>query len=680
MLVRDFFLFFYWWILLFGLGILFFPLTFLLFRKFFDFGYPFSKVLSISILGYSLWLLASFKILPFSHYSIWILIFLFFFLNAFLAKKHFLKIKSALNFSKKILIFEEILFLVFLFFWAFLRGFNPQIEGLEKFMDFGFMNAILKSEFFPPYDMWMAGKTINYYYFGHYIAAFLTKLSNLDSAFTYNLMIATIFALSFVLSFSLIGNLIFHWQKEKFFKALKLILAFSLFGAFLVNFGGNLHPLWWFLNHDFSFKEYWFPDATRFISLKFGAKDDAIHEFPIYSFVVADLHGHLNDLPFVFLFLAIILSFFLEKKVSLSRLILIGLVLAIMIMTNAWDAGVYLLLFGFLVFVFSLKELWPKIPLILKKTFFFSFLSFLFALAFCLPFLINFDYPGYGIGLTKTKTPLVHLLVLWGYQWLLMFVFLLFLPKSERKISNVFVFSLCAIATILVFIPEIVYFKDIYGGAHYRANTVFKFSYQAFILYAISAGFILFFLWERIKKAWLKFFLFSLFAFFLTFVSIYPYFAIKSFYGNPLKIKNYKGIYGLSFLETQYLDDYNAVLWLKQNVKGRPGVLEAAGDSFTDFNRVSAITGLPTIQGWLVHEWLWRGSFDEVGKRAEIVRRIYETDSSEEALTLLNQYKMEYVFLGAQEYEKYQVKEEKFKQIGKIVFQSGQTKIYKIQQ
>ena len=143
--------------------------------------------------------------------------------------------------------------------WSFIRGFQPDIQGLEKFMDYGFMQSILKSDYFPPKDMWFAGGSINYYYFGHYISALLTNLSGLEPLITYNLMIATLFALSFSASFSLGSNLSKFATRNS-----KLIILSGFLAAFLVCLGGNLHALWYLLKHG-NFQSYWYPDATRFI-------------------------------------------------------------------------------------------------------------------------------------------------------------------------------------------------------------------------------------------------------------------------------------------------------------------------------------------------------------------------------------------------------------------------------
>ncbi len=173
-------------------------------------------------------------------------------------------------------------------------------------------------------------------------------------------------------------------------------------------------------------------------------------------------------------------------------------------------------------------------------------------------------------------------------------------------------------------------------------------------------------------------FIFLIFNFsFLIFVFSYPLFAVRSYYGT---FQNYQGLYGLNFLRRTCPEDYQAILWLKKNIAGQPTVLEAAGDSYTLIGRVSSFTGLPTVQGWLVHEWLWRGSFAEPGQRAEDVAKIYETENPLLARSLLRKYQVQYVFIGSQEEERYQVSEQKFSQLGQLVYSLPNTRIYQIPQ
>lgn len=678
----DFSNIFYWWFLLFFLGTICLPLTCFFFKKFFDAGYPFSKVVGILLLSYFVWLAGSLRILPFTSFTIWFFIFLLGTVNFLILRKHKEELLEKLEKVKKIIIFEEAVFFLTLTIWSFIRGFDPRIEGLEKFMDFGFINSILRSRFFPPLDMWMAGETINYYYFGHFVAALLTKLSQISSTITYNLMIATSFAFCFTLGFSLSSNFIHFFYLAKAKVNFKKTLTAGLLSAALLSLGSNLHPLYWFIKNR-SFETYWYPDATRFIVEKFGALDNTIHEFPIYSFVVSDLHGHVSNIPFVLLFLALLFSFLLfisEKKNSTlytnHYIPLLGLILGVMYMTNSWDFPIYFVLLGLVLlgfFFFQKKKIFQAFTKTLGPT----LVIFLLAIFFCLPFNLHFSPMVQGISFVHARSPFWQLLVLWGYPWTFTLLFLIFLFR-QKKLKSLDLFFLAVLfwATILIAIPEFLCVKDIYIASYHRANTMFKLVYQSFMMYALSVSFIIIRLLEGIKHRGLKISFVLLNLILLAGPLYYPYQAVRSYYGN---LKTYRGLEeGLSFLKLGSPNDYQAVLWLAKNVSGQPVILEAAGDSYTQFNRVSAITGLPTVQGWLVHEWLWRGSFDEPGKRSGEVKTIYETSDPSTAFSLLQKYQVKYVIIGQKEQEKYKVQEDKFKNLGEVVFQSGKTRIYKV--
>lgn len=157
--------------------------------------------------------------------------------------------------------------------------------------------------------------------------------------------------------------------------------------------------------------------------------------------------------------------------------------------------------------------------------------------------------------------------------------------------------------------------------------------------------------------------------------SCLSFFAIKSFY----LFKNYQGLWGLNFLKTNNPDNFAAVEWINKNIKGQPVMVEAVGDSYTTFNQISVATGLPTIEGWVVHEWLWRGGYDKPAARQEEVKAIYESNDLLKIKKILKKYSVQYIFVGDKEYEKYpNLNEKNFEQIGKIIFQSGNTKIYKL--
>ncbi len=687
----DFLLIITWWLFFFVLGIISFPLTWWFFRKFLDRGYIFSKILAILLLSYFVWLISSLRILPFSTISVWLILIILTLINLFIARKYKKELLKDLKSAKRVILFEEVSFLIFLTFWSLIRGFQPDINGLEKFMDFGFINSILRSEYFPPVDMWMSGKTINYYYFGHLVTAVLTKFSGIKSAITYNLMLATIFGFSFVATFSLAINLV-NQIKLKISKKIswRTILIAGLLSALLFTLGGNLHTAAWHLIPAIKSEAqfYWYPDATRFIGYNPPTEDKTIHEFPIYSFVVSDLHGHVSDIPFVLLLLSLLFAFLVsleKRKAYFLSLIpyfsLLALVLAAMYMTNSWDFPIYFLITSSIIFHFNyLKSKW-KFETFLKTAIYSLAILFL-TIIFSLPFHLNFQQIAQGVAFVNAHSFWWQLLILWGYQWIFCLSFTIFLAfrkwkskKSQILTADVFVSILLLVAFTLIVIPEIIYVKDIYIPSFHRANTMFKLVYQSFMIYALASGYIIARITKGIKEKALKIAFLILCFLLISAPLVYPYFAIKSYYGD---LKIYRGLDGLTFLQISHPEDFQILQWLEKNIQGQPVVLEAVGDSYTEFNRISMASGLPTVEGWLVHEWLWRGSFDEPGKRAADVKVIYESENLEKVKSLISKYQIDYIYVSDMEKQKYQVSEEKFEDLGEVVFQSGNSKLYRL--
>ena len=139
------------------------------------------------------------------------------------------------------MIFQELFFLCSLLFWSYIKAFQPDIHGLEKFMDFGFMNSILRSSYFPPVDMWFPPLPINYYYFGHFVTALLIKLTAIPSFISFNLMLATIFALTITSAFSLVSTFTYDILKIK-----RTSFLTGILGGIIVSLGGNLQTIYAF--------------------------------------------------------------------------------------------------------------------------------------------------------------------------------------------------------------------------------------------------------------------------------------------------------------------------------------------------------------------------------------------------------------------------------------------------
>ncbi|MCL5433161.1 MAG: DUF2298 domain-containing protein [Patescibacteria group bacterium] len=704
-----------WWFLFFLIGIAFFPFTKYAFSRFFDRGYIFSKTIGAVVLSYLIFILGVLHIAQFTRTNLIILLIasglINYFLYLYFGHKS-LNLKPIMDLFRtkwKIFIFEELLFLAGLFFWSYIRNFQPDINGLEKFMDFGFVNSILRSDYFPPKDMWFTPFSINYYYFGHLITALLIKISGVPSQIAYNLMLSTLFAFTLTTSFSIGANLVYKKIDSKI-SGLKILFG-GLLTGFLVSMGGNLHPIYTFFKPypnenpvpfwELAFSpqlfpnSYWYPNATRFIY-------NTIHEFPIYSFVVSDLHGHVLGIPIVLTIIALLLNEFLGRKINIIKIIFISFLIATAYMTNAWDGAIYALLS---VIVFSFVVFLNKDPLLKSKLYEVLRIIFIIVVSFfifSLPFNIFFKPFASGIGILCApkfltdigklgpflfeadhcqKSPLWQLFILYGffYFWVALF-FLTIIKKVRLKIENLsisdlFIIILVVVSTLLIIIPEFIYVKDIYP-AHYRANTMFKLVYQAFIILSISSGYIIFRLISNLNKNLILVVLVFIGSIGLFLVAIYPYFAINSYYGN---LQTAKGLNGTTYLGQLYPTDYEAILWINENIKNQPVILEAQGDSYTNYARISANTGLPTVLGWTVHEWLWRGTYDIPAPRINEVKDLYETTDMDLLKQLIDKYKIDYIFVGDLEREKYpNLYEDKFSEIGEIVYENGQTRIYRI--
>ena len=75
-------------------------------------------------------------------------------------------------------------------------------------MVFSFFNAVLKSTSFPPYNPWLAGYYLNYYYYGFVIVSIPVKLLGIVPAFAYNLILPTLFSMVGVNAFGVAYNLV----------------------------------------------------------------------------------------------------------------------------------------------------------------------------------------------------------------------------------------------------------------------------------------------------------------------------------------------------------------------------------------------------------------------------------------------------------------------------------------
>ena len=209
----------WWWLVLSLLGLFSWPIGFLLLGRLRDRGYLFSKALGWLLSGWLLWLFASVGLAQNSVFNAWLVAAVVGVIGLALLVWQWREMKAFLARMWPLLLVGEALFAVAFVFFVLIRMQNPDIWqpwfGGEKFMEFAFLNGILRSPTFPPVDPHFAGGYINYYYFGIYLVAYLVKLTGIYAEVAFNLAIPSLFALTVVNAFGVAYSAVAGGREER---------------------------------------------------------------------------------------------------------------------------------------------------------------------------------------------------------------------------------------------------------------------------------------------------------------------------------------------------------------------------------------------------------------------------------------------------------------------------------
>ncbi len=233
----------------------------------------------------------------------------------------------------------------------------------------------------------------------------------------------------------------------------------------------------------------------------------------------------------------------------------------------------------------------------------------------------------------------------------------------------IFVLLLLTLGVLLVLAPEFVYLRDQFG---YRINTVFKFYYQAWMLWSLAAAFGTAYLLQNLRG--IKDILFRVLIGLVIFAGLlYPTFGLLT------KTNNFKPVFGYTLddfdrIRRENPDEAAAIEFLLNAPDGI--VAEAVGDGYSGYARISMFTGLQTVLGWPGHEAQWRGTFEPQGSRRDDIMKLYTTTRWEEAQLVIERYNIRYIYIGTLERVSMPVNEEKFQLYLKPVFQQGGVVIY----
>ena len=447
-----------WYLTVFILGLLVYPLLRKILSGLNDYGYPLARTFGMLLFSYLVWLAGStgIPVLRITTIGVMVILVLLGIYTGYLQREALLQ---EWNQKSKYFLIIEALALGLFFTALFIRVGNPDLwhpwKGGEKPMDFSYFNAVLKSTSFPPYDPWFAGGYINYYYYGFVFVGMLVKLLGIMPSLAYNLILPTLFMMLGLGAFSISWNLVRGLKGDSSIRehlsylaggsGVLGLLIFGNLGVLRMVFQGiqrlasaGVNVLegnffqrikWTLLGLVQLFEtktlhyrmDEWYWNPSRAIG---GEHGGPITEFPFFTFLYGDLHAHFIALPITVLALAWVLSVVLSRGksgkrnrglIDLLAVPLFGaLVVGALRPTNTWDFYPYLAL-GTAALLFAMwqdfredKTSWSRSALRI-----FIFLAFA---------MITFQpYSNwYGQGYTSIKpwfgthTPVNDFLVHWG--------------------------------------------------------------------------------------------------------------------------------------------------------------------------------------------------------------------------------------------------------------------------
>jgi YYY domain-containing protein len=261
--------------------------------------------------------------------------------------------------------------------------------------------------------------------------------------------------------------------------------------------------------------------------------------------------------------------------------------------------------------------------------------------------------------------------------------------------ATAFVLMAFALICLICFGTELVYIRDVF---ELRMNTIFKFYYQAWLIWGVLAGYALWWLfaretkdegrrtkvdranlWSAVGRRSSVVVLAVLFVALLVGALVYPWLTAGRAFRNDQRI----GLDGKTPPE-HTPEGAAAIAWLRDNTAGDAVILEAVGGAYNGIggNAVSASTGRATVLGWPSHEQQWRGgdplSYAQIDLRAADVTEIYSGTDTLKAAELLKKYKVGYIYVGTVEQATYTIDPNKLAQLGEQVFQQGNVTIYRV--
>ncbi|HEV3311687.1 MAG TPA: DUF2298 domain-containing protein, partial [Chloroflexota bacterium] len=318
------------------LGLAMVPITQLVFQGLADRGWIVAKTVGLLFVAWAAWVVVSLGWLTYSFATLWAIIGVTVVIGAGAWWRMRVPMLALLRRQRAEVLAAELVFLAGFLAFVLLRMWYPDLGHQfspvspanagagrmgEKQLELAFLNAITRSQTFPPLDPFFSGGFINYYYFGYVMVATLCKATTIAPATGFNLAIPTFFGLLAGTSYS-IG------------RALTRSRLFGLITVAFVGFIGNLNGLVQVVQDVQSVSQVHIgvPVVGGAVEIASGAFQATVGhaplppfdfwastrilppvgvnfaEFPYFTYLFGDLHAHLMAMPMDLAIIALALS------------------------------------------------------------------------------------------------------------------------------------------------------------------------------------------------------------------------------------------------------------------------------------------------------------------------------------------------------------------------------------
>jgi len=717
-----------WALLVEILGLLAAPFLFLICRDLPDGGYSFAKAVGLLVVGWTSWMLASLHVLPFSKGCV-LSALMIWGLGAFLlARFKAGKIRERLRSCRRVILFEEAIFWGLFLMGALIRWRNPDLwhplRGSDAPMAFAYLNAVVKSVAFPPYDPWFAGGLLNYPYFGFVPWAMVIKLSGIVPSVAYNLTLVTLLALTGLGAFGVTLGILHRKGRPLTARLLRFALVGFVFVALVGNFGVARRILGGIAEVGEATMEGTAPVFNSAAKIVIGTvtllrtetplpvsleewylnpaggdldQSRSMTEFPYALFLIGDLSPRAMALPFVFPALGLLLVFLTgDSNARWVRYALLAFLLGALWAVDGWSLRA-LAAVCLVVLVWSERQGRERRRLVTPLGIWLGILAAGYLLF--LPFHRAYVSPASGFGLrTSLGGVFGECVILYGFFLFVLVVslFARFRIKRDSDLEtghNRMPLLFAGIAFVLILAAELVSVEGDSGGA----DALRSLHLQAWVLLALASAARLPSIVECLSqwsRAWRRTWTFA-FMILLVAVALYPLMATWAKIHDRLSPSAPRtldaGAYldkAASYTRGQVIHlaaDKEAIEWLQDHARGSPVIAEAnavpGGEGWE--GRYSVFTGLPTILGWEESERRQRALLpgEVIDHRLLDIQRLYDTPNPLEAEEILQRYNVEYIIVGPLERALYTEQGiAKFESaegfLGTRVFDNGDVQIY----